>query len=313
MPTLFISHASEDKDAFVRPLAEALRKKFDVWYDEYELRIGDSLRAKIDEGLRKADYGIVVLSPAFFTKKWTQAELDGLLSLETSTHKLILPVWHQITLAEVTAQSPILAGRLAADGAKGISAVVDLIEQAISASGRTREVAVVNPGKEALLALTNSIVANEYERKRLNSVEGVQDVEAAGSQIVAKLESDVKSVNQDSGTQRFSIVAGRMPQTMSVRGPYGIGLYLDYNNNVINSARDADFSATIYFLTEEMQWNNTPAVTLEELTFQPRLFEDRGVHWTERGKHEVVSCDQVAGIILQKFSHHIEMKKPKIR
>ena len=146
----------------------------------------------------------------------------------------------------VTAQSPILAGRLAADGAKGISAVVDFIEQAISASGRTREVAVANPGKEALLALTNSIAANEYERKRLNSVEGVQDVEAAGSQIVTKLESDVKSVNQDSGTQRFSIVAGRMPQTMSVRGPYGIGLYLDYHNNVINSARDADFSATIY-------------------------------------------------------------------
>ncbi len=104
MPTLFISHASEDKDAFVRPLAEALRKKFDVWYDEYELKMGDSLRAKIDEGLRKADYGVVVLSPAFFTKKWTQAELDGLLALETSTHKLILPVWYQITLAEVTAQ-----------------------------------------------------------------------------------------------------------------------------------------------------------------------------------------------------------------
>jgi hypothetical protein len=313
MPTLFISHASEDKDDFVRPLAEALRKKFDVWYDEYELRIGDSLRAKIDEGLRKADYGIVVLSPAFFTKKWTQAELDGLLALETSTHKLILPVWHQITLAEVTAQSPILAGRLAADGAKGISAVVDLIEQAISASGRTREVAVVNPGKEALLALTNSIAANEYERKRLNSVEGAQDVEAAGSQIVAKLESDVKSVNQDSGTQGFSIVAGRMPQTMSVRGPYGIGLYLDYHNNVINSARDADFSATIFFLTEDMQWNNKPAVTLEKFTFQPRIFQNQGVLWTENGNKEAVSGDDVANTILARFSHHIERKKPNVR
>src|SRR5271156_3759587 len=117
MPTIFISHASEDKDAFVRPLAEALRKKFNVWYDEYELKVGDSLRAKIDEGLHKADYGVVVLSPSFFNKKWTKAELDGLLALETSTHNLILPVWYRVTLADVVEQSPTLAGRFAADGA----------------------------------------------------------------------------------------------------------------------------------------------------------------------------------------------------
>jgi hypothetical protein len=313
MPTIFISHASEDKDAFVRPLAEALRKKFNVWYDEYELKVGGSLRAKIDEGLHKADYGVVVLSPSFFNKKWTKAELDGLLALETSTHKLILPVWYRITLAEVTAQSPILAGRLAADGAKGIPAVLDSIEQAISASERTREVAVVSPGKEALRALTSSIAADEYERKRLNSVEGVQDVEASGNQIAAKLESDVKSENQDAGVQRFSIVAGLAPQTKSILGPYGIGLHLDYHNPVINSARDADFSATIFFWTEDMRWNNKPAVTLEKLTFRPRLLQGQDVHWTENEKKEAVSFHDVANKILERFCHHIEEKKPKIR
>ena len=313
MPTLFISHASEDKDAFVRPLAEALGKKFDVWYDEYELKMGDSLRAKIDEGLRNADYGVVILSPSFFNKKWPRAELDGLLALETSTHKLILPVWHKITLAEITAQSPILAGRMAADGAKGISAVVDLIEQAVSASERTREVAVVSPGKEALRALTSSIAAEEYQRKRLNSVEGVQDVDAASSQIVAKLESDVKSVNQDAGVQRFSIDAGCMAQMKSILGPYGIGLYLDYHNRgIINSARGAEFLATIFFSAGDMKWNDKPAVTLEKLTFQPRLLQNLGVHWAENEKKEVISGDEVASKILQRFSHHIEGKKPKI-
>jgi hypothetical protein len=45
---VFISHASEDKDAVVRPLASALRKaRLNVWYDEFELRIGDSLRKKM--------------------------------------------------------------------------------------------------------------------------------------------------------------------------------------------------------------------------------------------------------------------------
>ena len=49
---VFISHASEDKDEIVRPLANALRSEgLEVWYDEFSLRIGDSLRRKIDHGL----------------------------------------------------------------------------------------------------------------------------------------------------------------------------------------------------------------------------------------------------------------------
>jgi hypothetical protein len=291
MPTIFISHASEDKDGFVRPLAEALRKKFDVWYDEYELKVGDSLRAKIDEGLHKADYSVVVLSPSFFNKKWTKAELDGLLALETSTHKLILPVWHCMTLAEVTVQSPILAGRFAADGAKGIPVVVDSIEQAISASERTREVAVVNPGRAALLALTSSIAADEYERKRLYSVEGVQDVNEASRQIAAKLESDIMSVNQEVGVKRFSIAPGPMAQTKTILGPYGVGLYINYHNSVINSARDADFSTTIFFQTENMKWENKPVITLKKLTFRPRLFQNQNVLWTENNNKEVIFRD----------------------
>jgi len=60
-------------------LAESLRKKgARVWYDEFTLKIGDSLRRSIDKGLTKSRYGIVVLSPAFFKKEWAQKELDGL-------------------------------------------------------------------------------------------------------------------------------------------------------------------------------------------------------------------------------------------
>jgi len=66
---LFISHASEDKKDFVEPLAEALRQVYDVWYDKYVLRLGDSLLRKINEGLASCDFGVVVLSPHFFAKK----------------------------------------------------------------------------------------------------------------------------------------------------------------------------------------------------------------------------------------------------
>lgn len=77
---VFISHASEDKDDIVRPLANALGEYgLKVRYDEFELRIGDSLRRKIDRGLTSSRFGIVVLSEPFFNKGWTTYELDGTL------------------------------------------------------------------------------------------------------------------------------------------------------------------------------------------------------------------------------------------
>ncbi|MET0713791.1 MAG: toll/interleukin-1 receptor domain-containing protein [Mycetocola sp.] len=68
---MFISHASEDKADVARPLRDALtRLGVTVWLDEAEMRIGHSLRRKIDEGIRSSRFGVVVLSEAFFTKGW---------------------------------------------------------------------------------------------------------------------------------------------------------------------------------------------------------------------------------------------------
>jgi hypothetical protein len=111
---VFISHASDDKDEVVRPLAEALKAGgLDVWYDEFELKIGDSLRQKIDRGLAKSRFGVVVLSGAFFRKGWTNYELDGLVTRAVSGEQVLLPIWHNITKAEVIEYSPSLADKLA--------------------------------------------------------------------------------------------------------------------------------------------------------------------------------------------------------
>ena len=65
----FICHASEDKEDFVRPLADALSQfHLHIWYDEFSLSVGDGLRRAIDHGLAKSRFGIVVLSPNFFKK-----------------------------------------------------------------------------------------------------------------------------------------------------------------------------------------------------------------------------------------------------
>jgi len=111
---VFISHASEDKDEVVRPLAEAMRQDgLEVWYDEFELKIGDSLRRKIDSGLARSRFGVVVLSQAFLGKGWTNYELDGLVTRAVSGEQVLLPIWHNITKKEVIQYSPSLADKLA--------------------------------------------------------------------------------------------------------------------------------------------------------------------------------------------------------
>lgn len=110
----FISHASEDKEDIVRDLADALKETgFQVWYDEFELKIGDSLRKKIDNGLSKSRYGIVIISPSFVKKNWTEYELNGMVAREMNGHKVILPIWHKISKDEVLKFSPTLADKMA--------------------------------------------------------------------------------------------------------------------------------------------------------------------------------------------------------
>ncbi len=111
---VFISYAHEEKDDIVRPLAYALRQNgLRVWFDEFELRIGDSLRRKIDQGIARSAFGVVVLSTAFFAKNWAQYELDGLVTRSVDGSQVLLPLWHRLTKAEVMAHSPSLADKLA--------------------------------------------------------------------------------------------------------------------------------------------------------------------------------------------------------
>jgi TIR domain len=133
---VFISHATEDKNAFVRPLAEGLTDSgLKVWYDEFELKLGDSLRQSIDNGLAKARYGIVVFSRAFFGKNWPQYELDGLLNRQMDGKKVILPIWHEVTQHEVSSYSPSLADKVAVETSKlSIDAIIKEIKAVVDDS-----------------------------------------------------------------------------------------------------------------------------------------------------------------------------------
>ncbi len=140
---VFISHAWEDKEALARPLAKALEEAgLRVWYDEFTLDVGDSLRRSIDRGLANSKYGIVILSPSFFRKEWPQKELDGLVARESHGEKVILPVWHNLTADEVRQYSLMLADRLAVSSSRGVEYVVAELLRAtgfqVSSSSPTR-------------------------------------------------------------------------------------------------------------------------------------------------------------------------------
>lgn len=110
----FISHASEDKDSVVRPLVNALHQKgVTVWYDEFSLKVGDSLRETIDLGLKNSKYGIVVLSESFFLKKWPEYELNSLHNKSMNGKNAILPVWHQVDQSIVSKYSLSLGEKMA--------------------------------------------------------------------------------------------------------------------------------------------------------------------------------------------------------
>lgn len=113
---LFVSHAFEDKEDFVDELVAELKQlDLKIWYDTDRLKIGDSMREKIDKGLSKSRYGVVILSPNYIAdnKYWTKTELNALFQKETVNGKTILPIWHNLTKKQVTGYSPIIADRKA--------------------------------------------------------------------------------------------------------------------------------------------------------------------------------------------------------
>ena len=130
---IFISYASEDKDAIARPIAELLRRHgLRVWFDEFELSVGRSLTKSINYGLANSSYGIVILSPRFLAKKWPQKELAALVALEETETGRILPVWHELGAEELKQCLPMLADIVAVQSSGGVPFVVRELLRAVN-------------------------------------------------------------------------------------------------------------------------------------------------------------------------------------
>ncbi|VFQ47028.1 toll/interleukin-1 receptor domain-containing protein [Desulfoluna butyratoxydans] len=126
LPKAFISHDSRDKGEIARPLANALQTiGCPVWYDEYSMQVGDSLRDSIEKGLKETQYCILLLSPNFLSKGgWPKREYDSAFTREIiEDRNLILPIWHNVTAEDVYEYSPILADRIGLNSGLGIDEI----------------------------------------------------------------------------------------------------------------------------------------------------------------------------------------------
>lgn len=129
---LFVSHASEDKEDIVKPLVNELeRYGLKVWYDEFELKIGDSLSESIDKGIIHSKNGLIIISKSFLNKNWTDYELKSFIMKETEQCGNILPIWHNVTKADVMNRSLFLADKFALSSDIGVEQLAIKILQKI--------------------------------------------------------------------------------------------------------------------------------------------------------------------------------------
>jgi len=135
-PLAFISHDSRDKKEIAEPLAlQLLKMMCPVWFDQYSLRVGDSLRGSIEKGLQECPKCILILTPNFLNNNgWTKVEYDSIFTRElVERQRVILPVWHNVTPADVYKYSPILADRFGAQWSEGVEETARKLLLAIEA------------------------------------------------------------------------------------------------------------------------------------------------------------------------------------
>jgi hypothetical protein len=181
-----LSHASEDKAAFVAPLSKALLSRgFSLWYDEISLKWGESVRGSIDLGLRKSTKAIVVLSKPFFAKKWTKYELDGLVQRHVAEGGIILPIYHGVNNDQVREFAPSLADIMALSSSLGLDQICDCLVEVLGKGPSVIQPRIGERSKTSVCKKPRLVIDGETEQRIYHM--GPHHVEAG--EFVAEINS----------------------------------------------------------------------------------------------------------------------------
>lgn len=297
---IFISHASEDKADFVEPLVYALKQKgFEVWYDKFSMTLGDSLLQKISEGLRDCDYGVVVLSSAFFKKKWPRAELDGLFALETAERKIILPIWKDVTEQDVRSFSPILAGRLGAPTNGGVEPVVEEICRAVEAADRVASFSNVENAISLFKALDKEVLGTKRADELARSVQGVQIIDAAAKELIVWLRNQIQRLTNESETLRITLA--NSADHLSFSAPYAMQFLLRYENGILNSISTAVLRLLIYQWLDSFREDYSKRDVIRQEDFEPRFHHTGKIIWRSTNTTHEYTTEQLQSRVLEEI------------
>jgi len=298
---LFISHAWEDKEDFVEPLVSALQESgFTVWYDKFELTLGDSLLRKISEGLRTCDYGVVVLSPSFFRKEWPQSELDGLFALESNERKIILPVWKDVSKEDVTAFSPILAGRLGTRSEHGVGSVVEDIERAVQAARRTATFSEFDNIMDRFRSLNEEVSETRSAIALEDSQEGANLAKGASREVLAEIRSKIEAIAEQSKDLKLSLIE-KETELIHGGGFFGIEFVIEYISRYTNII-DGSFLDCRIYRGRECYGASEIEEPWMRLQFAPTIHHTGKLVWRHREDKKVFSSDQVVTEILAELA-----------
>jgi len=296
---LFICHVSEDKDDFVAPLAAELREKYEVWYDDYELRLGDSLPERIDDGLKRCDFGIVILSKAFFAKKkWARAELDGLFALEIKRGKIILPVWKGVTSDDVAEYSPMLASKIAVSDSEGLSKVIEEIKLAVSVSDRKRELTTLDTVMQRVEAFRQTMAERQRAEQLLRSEEGVKLVLESIENVWKTIQTAFSQSADSAAPVRFQCKKSTIG-TMLVSTVHGMVLALHATNVHLNSVSNARLQAKIFQRHFELR-----EMIKYEIDLKPTVRGNDEVVWI--AESESYQTQGLASYLIDLFLTHVD-------
>ncbi len=301
---LFLSHASEDKD-FVRQLYERLKAEgFDVWLDERNMTLGDSLLTEINKGLSECDYGVVVLSPTFFGMKWARAELGALMALETTTKKMILPVWKDLSAAQITELMPTLADRVAVDAAKGLDLVVQAIKSAVGGAERQRTMSRFDQIKARLDQAGATTKAGREAERLLNSTEGVKRLRAEATRFGAVLFSYFSALSSDE--MKFTPKETHS-DSWNVQAPKRYAAEIRFVEGASNVAAHAELHCVLYRVGEpKYSGKHAEPRVLSNLTFYP-YFDGKGAAvWSPTNRREeTMTTEDVLSLLAEKLTDFV--------
>ena len=310
---LFLSYASEEK-AFVEKLREALEKKYDIWFDQEAIRLGENIAYRLPEGIRSCDFAVVVLSRSYITKKWTQEEFLHLIALETTDKKLILPIWHNITEKEVRDFYPALTLRNKIPYDLPMDAIVVAIEIGTGTAQKAREVG--DPLRNEYSELEDALADHDANERLSYNGHGVMLVAEEVSHL---LNVFLKRLAQVKGSMQFQ--AERRDQrvlnspycpAVVASGSFRVNVEIGYLNSSSHDTSNAKLVVTLF------AWPNDKPPELaaifgqrEELfkmVFIPRFTVSEKVQWKNLEDMRIRTSEQVVEMALTLFKEEIQQR-----